>query len=157
MWFPFLAPSKILKHRHAPFVPCRRLCRSRVASLDGSNELKSTGQARGSRQRERPSGPPVALSFLLPVFVVFFLIWLWLSKPMVPLWGRRTTHFRTYFSGDWDAHWGYGSLIHGHTWFAFGLIPKGKPPSSGLFSFGVGGLDQKKWVFRSPSRPSFPW
>ena len=22
-------------------------------------------------------------------------------------WGRCTTHFRTYFSGDWDVHWGY--------------------------------------------------
>ena len=32
----------------------------------------------------------------------------WLgSKPMVPFWGRCTTHFRTYFSGDWDVHWGY--------------------------------------------------
>ena len=40
------------------------------------------------------------------------------SKPMVPLWGRCTTHFRTYFRGDWDVHWGYGSTIwilpHGH-------------------------------------------
>ena len=26
------------------------------------------------------------------------------SKPMVPFWGRCTTHFRTYFSGDWDVH-----------------------------------------------------
>ena len=35
--------------------------------------------------------------------------WLWLSKPMghhVGV-GDFTTHFRTYFSGDWDAHWGY--------------------------------------------------
>ena len=29
------------------------------------------------------------------------------SKPMVPFWGRCTTHFRTYSSGDWDVHWGY--------------------------------------------------
>ena len=29
------------------------------------------------------------------------------SKPMVPFWGRCTTHFRTDFSGDWDVHWGY--------------------------------------------------
>ena len=27
--------------------------------------------------------------------------------------GRCTTHFRTYFSGDWDVHWGYGLLTHG--------------------------------------------
>ena len=26
---------------------------------------------------------------------------------MVPFWGRCTTHFRTYFSGDWDVHCGY--------------------------------------------------
>ena len=31
-------------------------------------------------------------------------IWLWV-KPMVPFWGRCTTHLRTYFSGDWDVHW----------------------------------------------------
>ena len=35
------------------------------------------------------------------------------SKPMVPFWGRCTTHVRTYFSGDWDVHWGYGILPHG--------------------------------------------
>ena len=33
---------------------------------------------------------------------------------MVPLWGRCTTHFRTYFSGDWDVYWGYGVLTHSH-------------------------------------------
>ena len=36
------------------------------------------------------------------------------STPMVPLWGRCTAHFRTYFSGDWDVHWGYGVLTYGH-------------------------------------------
>ena len=29
------------------------------------------------------------------------------SKPMAPFWGRCTTHFRTYFGGDWDVYWGY--------------------------------------------------
>ena len=24
-----------------------------------------------------------------------------------PFWARCTTHFRLYFSGDRDAHWGY--------------------------------------------------
>ena len=28
--------------------------------------------------------------------------------------GEFTTHFRTYFSVDWDVHWGYGILTHGH-------------------------------------------
>ena len=41
------------------------------------------------------------------------------SKPMVPFWGRCTTHFRTYFSGDWNVHWGYGILTHGHMAPAF--------------------------------------
>ena len=27
---------------------------------------------------------------------------------------RSTAHFRTYFSGDWDVHWGNGALTHGH-------------------------------------------
>ena len=36
------------------------------------------------------------------------------SKPMVPFWDRCTTHFRTYFSGDWDVHWGYRVFTHGH-------------------------------------------
>ena len=33
-------------------------------------------------------------------------MWL-LPKPMVPCWGRFTTR-------DWDVHWGYGLLNHGH-------------------------------------------
>ena len=35
----------------------------------------------------------------------------------IPFWlvGEFTTHFRTYFSGDWDVHWGVtGILTHGH-------------------------------------------
>ena len=32
------------------------------------------------------------------------------SKPIVPFWARCTTHFRTYFSGDWDVHWGLTDL-----------------------------------------------
>ena len=31
----------------------------------------------------------------------------------IPFWGRCTTHFRTFFSGDWDVHWGHGILTHG--------------------------------------------
>ena len=34
------------------------------------------------------------------------------SKPMVPFWGRCTTHFRTNCSRDWDVHWGYGIWTH---------------------------------------------
>ena len=36
------------------------------------------------------------------------------SKPMVPFWGRCTTHFQFIFCGDWSVHWGYGVLTHGH-------------------------------------------
>ena len=28
--------------------------------------------------------------------------------------GEFTTHFRTYFRGDWDVLWGYGFLNQGH-------------------------------------------
>ena len=37
--------------------------------------------------------------------------WLWLSKPMGSHFGVGT-HFRTYFSGDWDVHWGYDLDFH---------------------------------------------
>ena len=37
---------------------------------------------------------------------------------------RCTTHFRTYFSGDWDVHWGYGLVAHGH------VSKMGQPPDS---------------------------
>ena len=53
--------------------------------------------------------------------------------------GEFTTHFRTYFSGDWDVHWGYGGLT------IIAMCQMGKPlarwglPSFGLF--GNGALD----------------
>ena len=31
-----------------------------------------------------------------------------------PFWDRLLTRFRTYFSGDWDVHWGYGVFTHGY-------------------------------------------
>ena len=36
-------------------------------------------------------------------------MWLWVKTNGT---GRCTTQF--YFSGDWDIHWGYGLLTHGH-------------------------------------------
>ena len=33
--------------------------------------------------------------------------------------GEFTSHFRTYFSGDWDVHWNYGSLTHGFLMFSW--------------------------------------
>ena len=35
------------------------------------------------------------------------------SKRVVAFWGRCTTHFGLYFSGDWDVHYGYRVLTHG--------------------------------------------
>ena len=34
------------------------------------------------------------------------------SKPMVPAWVGAPP-ILVYFSGDWDVHWGYGTLTHG--------------------------------------------
>ena len=41
-------------------------------------------------------------------------IWLWVKTNGIPFWlvGEFTTYFRTYLSGDWDVHWGYGILTH---------------------------------------------
>ena len=34
--------------------------------------------------------------------------WPWVKTNGIPFWGVRcTTHFRTYFSGDWDVRWGF--------------------------------------------------
>ena len=48
------------------------------------------------------------------------------GKPFwISFWGigEFTTHFRLYFSGDWDVYCGYGMLTHGHlsgqAWFLF--------------------------------------
>ena len=38
------------------------------------------------------------------------------SKPMVPFWDRCTTHFRTYFNGDWDVHWGKTGVLTFDPW-----------------------------------------
>ena len=44
--------------------------------------------------------------------------WLWV-KPMLPFWGRCTTHFRTHFSGDWGTIW---LLTHGQIQNALNLF-----------------------------------
>ena len=40
-------------------------------------------------------------------------IWVWF-KTNGTFWDRCTTRFSE-ISGDWDVHWGYGVLTHGHT------------------------------------------
>ena len=32
--------------------------------------------------------------------------WLWGKTNGIPFWGKCTTQFSLYFSGDWDVHWG---------------------------------------------------
>ena len=64
------------------------------------------------------------------------------SKQMAPFWGSCTTHFRTYCSGDWDVHWGYGIWTHGQTSstarFALGHDPCSQaPPHCGRLRVGV--------------------
>ena len=73
----------------------------------------------GSRMRSARRWPLAELSLLATVLRSFVLRlaeigWPWVNKstPMVPCWGRCTTHFRTYFCGDWDVHGGYGVLTH---------------------------------------------
>ena len=60
--------------------------------------------------------------------------WLWLSK-WDPILGfsECTTHFRTYFSGDWDAHWGItGILTHGQLRANFPSPGVGNEPVLGI-------------------------
>ena len=62
-------------------------------------------------------------------------IWLWV-KTNGTIWGRCATHFRTYFSGDWDVHWGYD--------LAFDPWPYIFPRRSSSFSvFGEGVLNRR--------------
>ena len=52
-------------------------------------------------------------------------MWLWLSKPTgshFGVFGEFTTHFRTYFSANWDVHWGLtGLLTHGNVGYAVAI------------------------------------
>ena len=43
---------------------------------------------------------------------------------MIPFWwlGECTTQFRTYFSEDWDVHWGYDLDFDPWPHFSFVLI-----------------------------------
>ena len=51
--------------------------------------------------------------------------------------GEFTTHYRIYSSGDWDVHWGYGLLTHGHIglpiWFEG--TKKNRPCCGSVYSF----------------------
>ena len=58
------------------------------------------------RFRNSHSPPPRAPALAVLWGPSFSSMWLWLSKPFWdPILGYRcTTHFRTYFSRDWDVH-----------------------------------------------------
>ena len=55
---------------------------------------------------------------------------------LIPFWvvGEFTTLFGAYSSGDWDVHWGYEILTHGHiaVVFAFRTGNKGSASTFGL-------------------------
>ena len=55
----------------------------------------------------------------------------WVKTNGIPFWlaGEFTTQFGLYFSGDWDVHWGYGILTHGHISFCASLAEI-QPPLS---------------------------
>ena len=71
-----------------------------------------------------------------------------MSKPLGSHFGvgEFTTHFRTYFSGDWDVHWPNGLVfVLGNPCtcgFPFG-VPL-KPPVEGVFGFGFKGKPKRK-------------
>ena len=80
-------------------------------------------QGEGLASDARPTSPPVALArfrlaprscprgkkkhVLMPRAKKNSFTWLWFKTNEIPFWCRCTTQFRTYFSGDWDVHWGY--------------------------------------------------
>ena len=66
----------------------------------------------------------------------------------IPCWGRRTT--RTYFSGDWDVHWGYG-LVLTHSHVIRGVIPENQ--RSNLRSYrAIGHNDISRECWQPPGR-----
>ena len=72
--------------------------------------LSALERLAGVKVHQQTAGFSVHVSTGQPILEFRFClrhshIWL-LSKSM----GSHTTHSRTYFSGDWDAHWGHGIL-----------------------------------------------
>ena len=95
--FPFLvfkAPPSMRPHQIDPF-ELQRNCR--VQELQ---HVSSSAQAKRARAVSRVSKT-----------------WPWVKTNGIPFWGFRcTTHFSTYFSGDWDVHQGYRVLTHSHSY-----------------------------------------
>ena len=72
-------------------------------------------------------------------------MWLWVKTNGISFWGRCSTHFRTYFWGDWDVHWGYGILTRGH-------VGKEPPPFKKTLSSHPAGAG--RWAMVGTSRPA---
>ena len=66
----------------------------------------------------------------------------------VPFWGGCTTHFRTYFSGDWDVPWGYGGFDATLYGFVRLFLDKKSLP---FFWWLLGKDEDAKW-FKGPFR-----
>ena len=85
------------------------------------------------------------------------------SKPMVPFWGRCTTHlvyFGVYVSPDWDGHEGYGILTHGHLLLFHHsqgqrckMLPNVDPIDVKLRSGGVGSVEWGVSTLPTPHSP----
>ena len=114
-------------------------------------------------------------SLWIPIFLYIWEIpgedpwiptWPWVKTNGIPFWGRCTTHF-VYFSGDWDVHWGYGILTHGHMFFLVNLLHRrhftaailkktfyGKQCWSSMDSRPCTLQSQKKWKSTVPGAPT---
>ena len=66
--------------------------------------------------------------------------------------GEFTTHFRTYLREDWDVHWGYGILTHGHLVRAFKGRQKEHPPILRVHNFEKSNIEFAHTGFPMPPR-----
>ena len=86
---------------------------TRIASAAGSFWVQVRGIRLGPPAQvlgEVRRGAPLRL-LQLSTRLLRRHMWPWF-KTTGTIWDRCTTHF--YFSGEWDVHWGYGVLTHGH-------------------------------------------
>ena len=85
---------------------------------------------------------------------------------MAPFWGRFTAHFRTYFSGDWDVHWGDDldfdpwpcakANLEPHA-VKNSQQPPGAPPETGTSASAAKGLKVgKAFCSTDPKQPLLP-
>ena len=60
--------------------------------------------------------------------------WLWVKAKGTILGVGAPPHFRTYFSGDWAVHFGYGILAHGQIMLGESTVLHGATQRAGLQS-----------------------